>query len=76
MPEPNLPAVNTNEYLWWQAGALAECRARDEGLTHAAKEVRDVLEGFARLHNIYDQEQLALTLAKIFCPDKLKRGYR
>lgn len=54
------------EYLWWSQGALDEARARDEGMNTAAREVRDVLEGFARLNQTLRQKDLVKILANIF----------
>jgi hypothetical protein len=73
-----IPPPTSQEYLWWQAGTLAECRARDEGLSISTIEVRDTLEALAKLRNASgpDQEGLTLALARIFCPDKLRRKFR
>jgi len=60
----------------WQEGARAEAEARDEGLTPAAREVRDVLEGFARLHGYHGAPELVAVLARIYIPARLKRRWR
>ena len=71
-----LPGHASQEYLWWQAGAAAERQAHDEDVSMAAKEVRDVLEGLSKLDGAARCEDLALRLARIYCPDKLRRGFR
>ena len=75
--KPEIPS-GSPEYLWWQAGAMDEAKARDEKLTYAGKEIRAVLEGLAynRPGDYWSTETLALALARIFCPAKLKRRYR
>jgi hypothetical protein len=71
-----LPATDTQEYLWWQAGTLDEAKARDEGMSSDARQLRDLLESLARSHPDRTIEDLALDLARIACPDKLRRRYR
>lgn len=71
-----LPDRASQEYLWWQAGAQDEAKARDENLSQGAREVRDVTEALARAHPGQSRAALALALARIFCPEKLKRRHR
>lgn len=44
-----VPASGTTEYLWWSQGAADEAKARDEGMSPSARELRHLLEGLARL---------------------------
>jgi hypothetical protein len=74
---PNLPGHDSQEYLWWSQGARDEAEARDEGLDYAARQVRDFVAGYARLHPEGKTEKdLATTVMRVFCPDRLKRKYR
>jgi hypothetical protein len=68
-----LPDPASAKYLWWSQGAADEAKARDEGMSPAARELRDVLEAFARLRPTDNAGELAETLAKIYCPDRLRR---
>jgi hypothetical protein len=71
------PRVSEGDrYLWWRAGAEAETRERDKDMSLAAREIRDVLEGFARLNPAQSQRDFALTLARIYAPEILKRRHR
>lgn len=71
-----LPAADTQEYLWWSAGAADEAKALNEGLTSEAREAREVLVGLARLKPGTTAADLVHMLAKIYCPGKLRRRYR
>lgn len=50
----------------WKAGALAEAEARNEGMSASAREVRDVLEGFARLNQELGAFELSRILIRIY----------
>jgi hypothetical protein len=65
----------TQEYLWWSQGATDEADARNEGLSHEIQDVRTVLEDLARLHK-YNPADLISAVARIYCPDRLRRRYR
>lgn len=71
-----LPDSGTQEYLWWQAGAQDEARERNEGLNSEAQDARDVLVGLARLNPAMSTADLAAALARIYCPEKLRRRHR
>jgi hypothetical protein len=73
---PEVPKISSQEYLWWYAGARAECEARDEGLPFKIRDFRDMIADLYRLHPGSTEEELALTLVRIYCPDKLRRKYR
>ena len=77
---PNPPPYNTQEYLWWSQGANDEAKIRDGKLSAGAREVRETLEALAELPRNQDppltREDLVYSLARIFCPDKLRRKYR
>lgn len=79
MSKPPGPPPSSEAYLWWSQGARDEQEARDEGLGHAALEVRDTAEALAKLmgrDHVVLQYDLTLALARIFCPQALKRGFR
>jgi hypothetical protein len=74
---PSLPDSASQEYLWWSQGARDEAEARDEGLDHAAKQVRDFLVSYAWLRREpLTEKDLALVVMKVFAPQFLKRRYR
>jgi hypothetical protein len=60
------------------AGATEEVAARDENMNRAATEVRDTLEALAKSWGKEgpSREYLVLVLARIYCPDRLRRKYR
>jgi len=80
MTKPDLPAEGTAEYLWWSQGARDNQDARDEGLTSVAKDMIAGIADLARLRNRLGDRQdpayFALILAKMYCPEKLRRRYR
>ena len=76
MTKPHLPDRSSQEYLWWSQGAADEASARDEGVNGDARQVRDLVESLARRHPEWDMERLAVTVARIVCPDKLRRRFR
>jgi hypothetical protein len=65
-----------DRYLWWRAGAEAEARERNEGMNPKAREVRDLVEALARRHPDMTEAELALRVARICCPEYLKRRHR
>lgn len=76
MAKPALPRDGSQEYLWWSQGATDEARIRNEGMSAGARELRDLLESLARAHNITDAAELAAAMARICCPDRLRRRFR
>lgn len=72
----NVPEYGTRDWDLWAAGAKAEADIRKEGLTRSSLEVIEVAQGLARLDRNADQADLALSVARIFCPQYLKRRYR
>lgn len=76
MTKPPLPDHSSQEYLWWSQGAADEAAARDEGVNGDARQVRDLVESLARRHPEWTMEKLAVSVAKIVCPDKLRRRFR
>jgi hypothetical protein len=75
----DLPSVGTQEYLWWSQGAADEAKARDERMSSFGREVRDVLEALADMNRPMDghtPEWLVTELARIYCPERLRRKYR
>lgn len=74
--KPMVPDSSSQEYLWWSAGANDEAKARNEGMNGDARQLRDMLEGLARMHPDWAMARLALSLAMIACPDKLRRKER
>jgi ABC-type branched-subunit amino acid transport system ATPase component len=80
MSKPPLPAEGTSAYLWWSQGAKDEATARDGGLSPDAKELIRVMGLWARQEDregaLPAQEQLALKVARVFCPDMLRRKFR
>jgi len=76
MSAPPLPDHDSIAYLWWSTGALDEQRARDEGLSEDARQLRDLLAALARQHPEWTMGDLAACLARIACPEKLKRRHR
>ncbi len=65
-----------DRYLWWRAGAEAEARERNEGMNPKAREVRDLVEALGRCHPDMGEAELALRVARICCPEYLKRRHR
>jgi hypothetical protein len=61
----------SEEYI---AGATAEAEARNEGLSKAARSVRDCAEGLARLPGFADadEEELVEALARIFLSRRVR----
>jgi hypothetical protein len=60
------PERGTREYRWWEQGAMDEAEARNEGLSEAHREVRDVLEGRARLVPELSPLDLCLDVAWVY----------
>ena len=75
MSAPPLPPKSSNEYLWWSQGAADECKARDEGMSAQARELRDLAEALARQRPADSTRDLVIAVARIMCPDVLKRRY-
>lgn len=74
MTRPEVPK-DGQEYLWWSQGATDEANARNEGLTNEMQDVRTVLEDLARL-NGNSPAAVITAVARIYCPDRLRRRYR
>lgn len=73
-PDPKVP--EGGGYLWWSLGAADNQRIRDEGISPAGKEVREVVDSLAKLNTTYTREQIALALIKIYDPRKLRWRWR
>jgi hypothetical protein len=73
-------AEGSQEYLWWSQGTADEAKARDEGLSSAAKELIRAMGIWARQEDRegvrMTQEQLALKVARVCCPELLRRKFR
>ena len=54
----------------------AEAAARDENLSEAAREVRATLEAMATQVPEADVSDLVTELARVYCPDRLRRRWR
>lgn len=72
----DVPASNTQEYLWWAQGASDNQRARNEGLPYKIRDLRDMVADIYKLQDGGDEENIVLFLARIYCPDKLRRKFR
>lgn len=71
-----VPSSGTQEYLWWSQGATDEAKAHNEGLSHKIQDARHVLEDLARLQKIQDPAEVVEMMARIYCPERLRRRYR
>jgi hypothetical protein len=60
------PEYGTFAYQWWAKGTEDEADARNEGLSKEHQEVREVLEGLARLHPRLSPLELALRVTWIY----------
>ncbi len=67
---------NSEAYRWWQQGATDEAEIRREGLSKEGLEVTEVIDGLAKLAPGQSGADLITGVARIFCPDRLKRRYR
>ena len=65
MAEINAPELGTEAYRWWSQGAKDEHAVADEGLSGDAIELRDLLTGLARLHNLDSAQELICSMAWI-----------
>jgi hypothetical protein len=64
-------------YQWWVQGAHDEAKARDQGYSTGLRELRECLEALDQLNkHSPGATELALQLARIYCPDRLKRRHR
>ncbi len=79
-PGHQLPPESSAEYLWWAQGARDNQDARNEGLSSEAKDMIDSLANLAKWHNKmgdkHDPVFYALVMARVHCPDRLRRRYR
>lgn len=73
---PKLPPQSSDAYLWWSLGCADEARARDEGMSPHAREVREFLEALARLSGKSTARELVIQLANMYAPDILRRKHR
>ena len=76
MSAPKLPDPQSQEYLWWQAGTIDEFKARNEGMSPKAIEIRETLEALAKMHPTMRETGLVKVLAQIYAPELLKRRFR
>lgn len=67
------PPAGTDARRWWDAGAEAEARARDEYMNPAGREVRAYLEALAALAPKTSAAELAASTARVFCADQPRR---
>lgn len=75
LPKPQLDS-RSQDYLMWEAGARAEHEAANEGLRNDVQDARDVLVALARQHEADSVEELLTSVARIYCPDRLRRRFR
>lgn len=60
----------------WHDGALAEAKARDEGLNPVARDVRNYIEAIAKSKPNITGRELALSIARVYAPRLLRKKFR
>jgi hypothetical protein len=74
---PPLPSRSDHAYLWWSQGAADEAKARDEGLSPQAIELRDLIEALAKSWGASaSMTSLVCAAARICAPHVLRRRHR
>lgn len=71
-----LPDHQSQEYLWWSAGAKAEAETRKEGLSQAGAEVSETADALAKLHPLLSRAELASRIALVFTAGNRKARWR
>jgi hypothetical protein len=67
---------NGIEYAWWERGAADEALTRRDGLSRDGVEAVELLDSLAKLNPSLTGAGLALLMAQLYCPGKLKRRHR